>query len=153
MKKILSLLVLAVFFPVLACAASIPTLDNAGLTDILEKNRGKVVLLNFFATWCPPCRVELPELKNLREAVPDKELLIVGLSVDEEESPVPEFIKEAGVNYPVYMADKSITDKYGIQSVPHNIFFAPNGSLEVSEPGMAETRILEAVIDDLKKHK
>lgn len=153
MKKVLSIAVMSLFFPVMAWADSIPVLDNAGLADILEKNRGKVVILNFFATWCPPCRVELPELRDLRDAIPEKELTIIGLSVDEEASPVPEFIREAGVNYPVYMADKSVTDKFAIQSVPHNVFFAPNGKMEVSEPGMAETRILKEVVKDLATHK
>ncbi|MDE5832000.1 MAG: TlpA family protein disulfide reductase [Desulfovibrio sp.] len=153
MKKLLLILLLMAFSPVFASAEDIPYLDNAQLTDILEKNKGKTILLNFFATWCPPCRVELPELVKVRNAVPEKELTVIGLSVDDDQSPVSSFIKEAGVNYPVYMADKSITDNFGISSVPHNVFYAPNGKMEISEPGMAEAGLLETIVRDLLTHK
>ncbi len=110
-------------------------------------------MLNFFATWCPPCRVELPELVKLREDYPQDKLMIIGLSVDENAAPVESFIKNAGVNYPVYIAGQEITDSYNISSVPHNAFFAPDGSLIISEPGMAETSVLKRVVNDLMKDK
>lgn len=149
MRKILFTLIVMILFPCMAFGAEIQPLTNTQLDKILQDNKGKVVMLNFFATWCPPCRVELPELRKLRDAFPEKEFMLIGLSVDEDKSAVPDFLQEAGVNYPVYMADKSITDAYGISSVPHNAFFDPAGKLDISEPGMAEVKVLEGVVKQL----
>ncbi|MDE5879152.1 MAG: TlpA family protein disulfide reductase, partial [Desulfovibrio sp.] len=107
------------------------------------------VMLNFFATWCPPCRVEIPELVKVRKAYPEAELLLVGLSVDEDSAPVIPFIRKAGVNYPVYMAARDVTDAYRVTSVPHNTFFARDGHVVISEPGMADATVIRQVVDDL----
>ncbi len=151
MKKLIFCLCMCLIMPFCANAAENITLPQ--LKSLLEQNRGKVVMLNFFATWCPPCRVELPELVKLREDYPQDKLMIIGLSVDENAAPVESFIKNAGVNYPVYIAGQEITDSYNISSVPHNAFFAPDGSLIISEPGMAETSVLKRVVNDLMKDK
>lgn len=143
------------FFLLLPCAAlaaadtAIPSMDQAALTALLEKNKGKVVILNFFATWCPPCRVEIPELVKVRDAYPASELLLVGLSVDETSAPVVPFIKKAGVNYPVYMAQRDVTDAFRVTSVPHNAFFARDGHLVISQPGMAEAHVIRELVDEL----
>lgn len=153
MKKfLLSMIFCLIPFTVLA-AAEVPTLDKAGLANLLRTNPNKVVMLNFFATWCPPCRVELPELVKLRQAFPEKDFLLVGLSVDEDKSAILPFIKMAGVNYPVYSAGRDITDEYNITSVPHNTFYNRRGEIYISEPGMAEADVLEKVVEDLLQDK
>lgn len=134
-------------------AAELKDIDQAGLEKLLRENRGKVVLLNFFATWCPPCRVEIPELVSTRKDYSKDNLVIIGLSVDEEAAPVLPFISKHGVNYPVYKADKSITDHFQVSSVPHNAFFAKEGKMVISEPGMADSAILKSVIDKLMAEK
>lgn len=149
MKKIFACLCLFVCLPVFAAAAEVGDIDQAGLAKLIKENSGKVVVLNFFATWCPPCRVEMPELVKLRKAFPEKELLLIGLSVDETRAPVPSFVEKAGVNYPVYMAAKDITNLYDINSVPHNAFFNPQGQLVYSEPGLADLEVLTVTINEL----
>ena len=153
MKKFFLAIAFALALPCAALADAPPSMDAARLDQFLADNKGKVVLLNFFATWCPPCRLELPEIAKLRDAMPEKELAIIGLSVDEDAAAVPDFIKEAGVNYPVYMAGKSVTDKFGVTSVPHNAFFGPDGELEVSEPGIADKSVMENLARELLKRR
>lgn len=153
MKKTLLAIILCLLFPLSALAANPESLDLAGLNSMLAKNRDKVVMINFFATWCPPCRIELPEIVDLRKFFGQGQLLIVGLSVDENPAAVPDFIQSADVNYPVYMAKKDITDKFGVSSVPHNTFFAPGGKMVISEPGMADANVLKQVVQDLLKGK
>lgn len=149
MKKILLCLIF-LFTPLAAFAQdSVQALDKAGLDSIIKENKGKVIMLNFFATWCPPCRAELPELVKLRLAFPEKDFLLLGLSVDEDKEAVPQFIKIAGVNYPVYMAGPDITGMFNISSVPHNTFYTRGGEVIISEPGMASTEVFEKVINDL----
>lgn len=151
MKKIIFtfLLFLLIFniFPI--NAAELETIDQAALTRLVNENRGKVILLNFFATWCPPCRAEIPELVKISKDYNDDQLLIMGLSVDDDLDAVLPFMKKNGVNYPVYKAEKNITEHFGISSVPHNTFFAKDGKMVISEPGMADSEILHQVIDDL----
>lgn len=149
MRKLLLCMIFCLIPFTALAAAEVPTLDKAGLANLLRANPDKVIMLNFFATWCPPCRVELPELVKLRKAFPDKDFLLVGLSVDEDKSAVPPFIKMAGVNYPVYIAGRDITDEYNITSVPHNTFYTRKGEIYISEPGMADADVLEKVVSDL----
>lgn len=149
MKKALITLLFLLLTPLCAAADDLPVLNNSALQEMIQKNAGKVVMLNFFATWCPPCRAEIPEIVKLRNSYPESKLLIIGLSVDQTQAPVPSFLKQTGVNYPVFMADPSITDAYGISSVPHNAFFDPKGKLVISEPGIANESVLNEVVSKL----
>lgn len=144
---------LCLFWYSIAEAKVIPNLDNAELTTILKQNQGKAIMINFFATWCPPCRLEIPELIKLRNSYPEGKLLLIGLSVDEDMANVVPFMEKLGINYPVYMAQKSVTDAYNISSVPHNTFYAKNGNMIISEPGMADFNVLQQVVSDLLGQK
>lgn len=151
MKRIAALLLLFLTIPLAALAGDIPTMELSRLKAVLEENRCKVIMLNFFATWCPPCRAEIPEIVKLREEFPESKLLIVGLSVDEKSSAVVPFLNKLRVNYPVYMAARSTTDAFQVSSVPHNAFIAPDGRVVVSEPGMAELPVLKQLVSDLAR--
>jgi thiol-disulfide isomerase/thioredoxin len=75
--------------------------------------KGKVVLMNFWATWCPPCREEIPELISLQTQYKDR-LQIVGISEDDDPpEKVLQFVHRAGMNYPIVMATTELTDAYG----------------------------------------
>ncbi len=75
--------------------------------------KGKVVVLNFWATWCPPCREEIPELISLQTQYKDR-LQIIGVSEDDDPpEKVLQFVQKAGMNYPVVMATEQVTDAYG----------------------------------------
>lgn len=150
MKKLV-LLLLVLLLPVSAFSAAPESLDRAGLDSLLANNRGKVIMLNFFATWCPPCRAEIPEIVKMRKAFPQDKLLVVGLSVDADTAAVAPFMARHGMDYPVYLAQPSITDAYNVSSVPHNVFIARDGSLVISEPGMADANVLDQVVRDLLK--
>lgn len=132
-------------------AEPIAYLNNAGLQKILAQNKDKVIMLNFFATWCPPCRAEIPEIIQLREATPQEKLLIIGISVDKGVEEVQTFLGRTKINYPVYMARPDITDAYGVTSVPHNAFYAPGSKLIISEPGIANLDVLKQTVSDLAR--
>jgi thiol-disulfide isomerase/thioredoxin len=163
MKKIILPLLLCLLLPCAAFAAapvassapssSVPSLNLAGLMDLLAKNKGKVVMLNFFATWCPPCRVEVPDLVAVNKKYADKGVLIISLSVDEDSKVVAPFMKTMGMDYPVYMAGRDITKAFQVSSIPHNVFYAKSGQRVISEPGIADTEMLEMVFNKLLEQK
>lgn len=153
MKKIVLPLLLCLLLPCAALAETLPGLNLAGLTELLAKNKGKVVVLNFFATWCPPCRVEIPELIRASKEYADKGVLIISLAVDEDTKLVAPFVKKMGMEYPVYLADRDITRAYRVSSIPHNAFYSKEGQLVLSEPGMADESMLKMVIDKLLSQK
>ena len=72
------------------------------LNTLIESNKGKVVILDLWATWCPPCRKEIPGFINLYKKYKDKGLDIIGVAFDENgQEAVPAFMKAMGINYPV----------------------------------------------------
>ena len=90
--------------------------------------KGKVVLMNFWATWCAPCREEIPELISLQTQYKDR-LLIVGVSEDDDPpEKVLQFVQKAGMNYPVVMATTEISDAYGgVPALPTSFVIDPQG--------------------------
>jgi thiol-disulfide isomerase/thioredoxin len=78
----------------------------------LEAYKGKVVLLNFWATWCGPCRAEIPSLIRIQEAYKDR-LQIIGMDVDDDEEQLHAFVKDQGINYPVAMTSAPVRLAYG----------------------------------------
>lgn len=149
MKKLSLALLLVFLLPALAAAASLETLDQKGLDEVVAANKGKAVMLNFFATWCPPCRQEIPDLVKLHEEYAKKGVVVIGLSVDEDKNAVPGFLQKLGVNYPVYMAGSSITRAYGISSIPFNVFFDKKGDVVLAGSGLVEHKDLVEIFDKL----
>ena len=143
------------FFLLLCMATSAPCaelaeLNQTKLAEMIKNNSDKVIMLNFFATWCPPCKVEIPELNKLRKTFPEKDFLLIGLSVDEDKNAVQPFLQNNNVDYPVYLAARDIIAAYGISSVPHNAFYAKGGKLVISEPGLADLEIMKKVVENIE---
>ena len=154
MKKVILALLLCLALPCSSLAApSVPSLNLVGLTDMLAKNKGKVIMLNFFATWCPPCRVEIPELVSVRKKYAEKDVLIISLSLDEDAKVVPPFVEKMKMTYPVFMADRDIAKTFKISQIPHNAFYSRDGQLILSEPGMADAEMVEMVFKKLLEQK
>ena len=88
------------------------TLDGAPISR--DSLRGQVVLLNFWATWCPPCRIEMPGFQDVYDAHRDDGFIVLGVSTDAAgRGPVRDFLREQGITYPVAMASGEIVRSYG----------------------------------------
>jgi peroxiredoxin len=101
-----------------APAFSLTTVTNQKLD--LASLRGKVIIADFFATWCSPCREAIPHLVDLQRRLGSKGLQVVGLSADDEDDvrTVREFVTSYQINYPVALAPPSVQGDYGLRAVP-----------------------------------
>ena len=106
---------------------SLPVLG--GGTVSMAALKGKVVVVNFWATWCPPCLKEMPMLSELHTTYKDQGVVVLGLSLDEEGlSITAPFIKKLGIAYPIVESDKKTYQAYGnILTIPHTFVVDRNG--------------------------
>lgn len=112
---------------------------------------GKVVLLNFWATWCGPCRMEIPSLIDLQRTHADRGLVVLGVSMDDGgPSAVSRFVKQAGINYPVLMANEAMIKAFGgIEMIPTSFVIDRSGGIAAKHLGFADRAVLEASIQPL----
>lgn len=110
--------------------------SGAQVLDIVKQNPGKVVFINFFATWCPPCREELPELIDIRKDFPTDKVVIVSVSLDTDRQKLESFAEKMGFTYPVYLAEPDVAAVFGISSIPFNLLYDTSGKLVAGGPGM-----------------
>lgn len=109
--------------------------------------KGKVLIVNFWATWCPPCREEIPELIDLQAKYKDQ-LQIIGVSMDEDASPaqVRAFAAKAGINYPVVMG-RDIAQEYGgVPALPTSFVVNKDGGVVQKHIGMLQREEIESEV-------
>jgi peroxiredoxin len=103
--------------------------DLSGKAWRMADLRGKVVLLNFWATWCPPCRKELPSLKMLSARFADQGLVVIGVS-DEEAAKVEPFVQRESISYPVLLdPGRKVNQAFAIQGIPKTFVYDRAGRL------------------------
>ena len=116
-----------------------------------SKFEGDVMILAFWATWCPPCRREIPSFIDLQATYGDRGLQVVGLSVDQKGPALVEtFARETGINYPVLMADKTIVEAFGgVRSIPTTFIIDREGRIVSKHIGYKSKAALEREIEAL----
>lgn len=131
---------------VLAPDFTLKEVNGKSLT--LSDLRGKVVVLNIWATWCPPCRKEIPDFIDLQKELGSKGLQIIGVSVDQQGMAVVKpFVKEHGMNYPVMVDNGIIEHEYGpIKYVPTTFVIDREGYIQGYAPGMLTKEILKPIL-------
>jgi peroxiredoxin len=126
---------------------SLESLD--GKTIRLPDYHGKAVLLNFWATWCPPCKVEMPWFEDLQKQYGPQGLQVVGIAMDDaSKEDISSFVKSMGVNYPILLGKESVGDAYGgIPYLPTTFFIDRDGKLVNRAFGLKSRSELE---DDVR---
>ena len=132
------------------------TLADVSMSDLkgrswrLSDHRGQVVLLNFWATWCPPCREETPDLVRLSKSYPENKLDIVGVSMDEgRPAAVRQFVAEYKIPYVVSMAGDSLSLASGLQGIPTTLLVDREGRVAKKYVGATSERAFRADVDAL----
>jgi len=159
MKKLCLVVCLFVALSAVSCKKSVspPVADKGRAPDFtlsdLQKNkitlsglRGKVVLVEFWATWCPPCKEMIPELNAVYARYKDKGVVILGVSMDrggDVPSTVSSFAKEHAIAYPVLIDDGDASSLYNVAGIPALFIVDKNGGVAGKHtgfiPGLAET--------------
>lgn len=105
----------------------------------LSALKGKVVLLDFWATWCEPCEETIPRLAQLDERYRAQGLEVVGVSVDDEGAPVGPYVREHRMRYPVFVdADKQVMELYEVRGLPTTVLVDRRGRLRARWLGSGE---------------
>lgn len=130
-----------------AFAAQLIPLTQKGLVAELEKSSGKVVVLNFFASWCPPCREEIPKLVKLRKRFSKDKVTFLSVSLDEDEAALKTFVDQVKFNYPVYKDDGSIYTALQLESIPYNMVLDTSGEVVYEQAGLLQEGVLQNLVN------
>ena len=124
--------------------------DGSGQAHQLSDYRGKTIFLNFWATWCPPCIAEMPDINNLYNEVGD-DIVFLLVSVDKERDKVWAFEDRKGFDYPLYHLSGNLPTAYHSGAVPTTFVIDPTGKITMRREGMAKynTQKFKRFLNDL----
>jgi len=124
--------------------------DLSGQTLQLFRYRGEVVLLNFWATWCSPCRSEIPRFVDLQNKYGRDGFEIVGISLDDDPKLVRAFYQQLRMNYPVAIGDAKLAEQYGgILGLPVSFLISRHGRIYAKHVGEADISQIEREVKSL----
>jgi thiol-disulfide isomerase/thioredoxin len=140
--------------PVYADLQSAPKVklnDIEGNSCKLSDFKGKVVILNFWAVWCPPCKLEIPSLVDLYATYGEKGLMVFGIALDSgEDEAIREKSKEFGITYPVINGDYHLRKAFGgIRAVPTTVLIDQEGEIYKTYLGYREKQVIEEDLQNL----
>ncbi|MXS79961.1 MULTISPECIES: TlpA family protein disulfide reductase [Nitrosomonas] len=122
--------------------------DSAGKTHTLSDYKGKWVLVNFWATWCPPCLKEIPDLSRLSQERND--IVIIGIAMEYDNTKdVMQFVKKMAISYPIVLGDRAAAAQIGddISMLPSTYLFDPDGKPAARKIGLITRAEIETFID------
>ena len=137
-----------------APAPGITFTDLTGQTIALQALDGKVVLVNFWAAWCTPCREEIPQFMALQEKYRSQGFQAIGVSMEDPEGTLRDFCREHNVNYPVIMGNQTIAEHFGgVLGLPTTFLIGRDGRIHGKEVGATDFVKLEREIRSMLQPK
>ncbi len=124
--------------------------DLAGRQVHLAGYRGKLVLLNFWATWCAPCRKEMPQFSEWQRDYRAQGLQIIGISMDDDIAPVKQLLAQHPVRYPIVMGDAKLGERFGgVLGLPLSFLIDAQGRIVARYQGEGDLADMEAKLKEL----
>lgn len=117
-----------------------------GVLKTVAENKGKPVLVNFWATWCPPCIMEIPHLMKLREEFDEDSLAMLGISLDEDEEPLRRFLARRPLNYEVFHGGPDVMNGFRVTGVPRTVIYDASGRQSFAHDGYLEPEALRRAV-------
>lgn len=129
--------------------------DLEGKSQSLSQYRGKVVLVNFWATWCKPCTTEMPAMQTTYDKLRDKGFVVLAINELEDEAKVREHIKQHGHTFPVLMdRDNKVANQFGVFGLPVSVFIDEKGVVqEYIKGGLLTEQLILDVVAKIQKHE
>lgn len=111
--------------------------DERGKVILFESFKGEVVFINFWASWCPPCIAEMPDINKLYQITADS-IAYVMVSLDEEPQKALKYVEKEGFSFPIYFLTSNLPDTYNIRSIPTTYVLSSDGFIVAENHGMAK---------------
>jgi peroxiredoxin len=126
--------------------------DLEGKSQSLSQYRGKIVLVNFWATWCKPCTIEMPAMQKIYDQLRDKGFVVLAVNELEDDAIVREHIKQYGRTFPVLMdRDNKVANQFGVFGLPVSVFIDEKGVVqEYIKGGLLTEPKIQEVVDRLQ---
>jgi thiol-disulfide isomerase/thioredoxin len=130
--------------------------DADGKDHKLSEYKGKIVLLDFWATWCPPCRAAMPGVQKIHEKFKGQPVVVIGVNTSESKDPAA-YMKEKGFTYGLLLNGETLADKYPIEGIPAFFLIGPDGKLMWTEVGYNPasegevTKLVQKTLDGMEK--
>ena len=112
--------------------------DSDGNRVSFSEFEDEVVFINFWATWCPPCIAEMPDIQNLYDEMNSEGIKFVLISLDEDFNKAKRFVDKKDFNFPIYQLASSLPGVYESSAIPTTYVISPDGKIVVSKSGMAK---------------
>jgi len=125
--------------------------DLKGNEVSLSDYKGKKVFLNFWASWCPPCRAEMPDMEKLYQETKDTDLVILAVNLGEDRATASKFVRDNKLNFSILLDDTTaISMKYNVASIPTSYFIDKEGNVSSRSIGMMTLDQMKENIDAIK---
>jgi thiol-disulfide isomerase/thioredoxin len=123
---------------------------NGETENLVELIKGKIAIVNVFATWCPPCKEEIPSFVKLYDTYKDQDVIIVGVSIDNALDVLLPFKKALSINYPImYDPQKQLAASFGVRGIPTSFILDREGNLALRISSYASYEFFEGEIKKL----
>ena len=129
---------------------SFPFMGEAELDQYLKDNAGRPTMLFFWATWCPSCKQQIPELEALHQSHGDR-VNVVALSMDDKIEALEKYAATHPMNLPVYFGDQALARKFNIEAIPTMVIYDKAGKLIFNQAGVFPQSMLGAMVDKLNQ--
>lgn len=134
-------------------APSFAVKSHSGGKLSIEKLRGKIVLLDFWASWCLPCRRDIPEIKNILKKFGGEQFVMIGINLDSNRAEFDAYMKEEGITWPQYYDGlgwrNKVSQLYGVYAIPHTVLIDQHGVIKAA--GLRGEELSEKIGELLKK--
>lgn len=153
LRNVLCFFLLTLILSTPALAAGVEKIGVKGLHTLTEGSKGKILIINYWATWCGPCVKEFPGLVSLRNQFSEDDLTIVGISIDDRVKPVENFIARHKANFPIYLDNREISTMLSINSIPRTVIYDRSGEKVLDHLGFISEESFRHVVQQLLSEK
>ena len=142
-------LALLLAVPCAVAAQDAGPINGQGVLDAVVAAQGKVVVIDFFASWCKPCLMEIPEFIEARKHYGPDKVEFIGISLDQDQGAYARFVKQTPFNFPVHLADPDVIETFGVKMIPKTLVYDAKGQQALNHAGYMPGEMLRQVLDSL----